>query len=169
VLKEVSERWRERKNAKTQRNFGHGGQGTAGQQSLSHPSVGGAQNLRKGRHSTNNASAVSQETLRTDAETAKPRAYAVWQDDQNRQRSGESLDAPTQTRECQQRRKPEQHFESESTGSLGASSETAENGSRKERRSGAKDHERLAERGVNLSLRRYEAEYLKSQDSASEG
>jgi hypothetical protein len=114
VLKEVSERWRERKNAKTQRNFGHGGQGTAEQQRLSHPSVGGAQNLRKGRHSTNHASAVSQETLRMAAETAKPRAHAVWQDDQDRQRSGESLDAPTQMRECQQRRKPEQHFESES-------------------------------------------------------
>lgn len=42
----------QRKFARTWRNFGHGEQGSAGQRGLSHASVGGARNLRKGRRLT---------------------------------------------------------------------------------------------------------------------
>jgi len=85
---------RERKDAKSQRNFGHGGQGTAGQQGLSHSSVGGASSLRKGRPSTISASPVSKETAGTDGRTATQRAHAGRQDDRNRLCSGANSDSP---------------------------------------------------------------------------
>jgi len=54
-------------------------------------------------------------------------------------------------------------------GNLGKRGDMLERKLWQARSGGAKGHERLADGGDNLSLRRYEAEYLKDQDLASKG
>lgn len=180
VLKEVSGRPRERKNARTQRNFGHGEQGVAEQQGLMHSTVGGARNLRKGRRSTINAA----HTAMTDGQSGGASAT------QDRTTNTDSAQAkawarPRKRVSARQGASPERHFERQPLATVSETLTGASSHGRKldvagriaqgvldraepqglaktsrVRRSGAKDHERLAERGVNLSLRRYETEDL---------
>lgn len=131
----------ERTSATAQRDFGHGDAGSAGQQGLGHTTVGGAKNLRRGRRLT--IPKPSTRLGRTGTRSARKRTWA------GRPRTGSSK---RKLGRCS-----------------GASLNPRRRKPRRSRQSGAKDHERLAERGVNLSLRRYEAENLKGQDVASEG
>jgi len=84
----------QRKFARTWRNFGHGGQGPAGQRGLSHTSVGGAGNLRKGRRSTTSALHEDWSTDNWTGQNASGRIHSVRQDDQNRHCSGANSDSP---------------------------------------------------------------------------
>jgi len=131
----------ERTFARAQRNFGSGAVGSVRQQGLGHRTVEGSKNLRKGRRLT----------------IATPRT-----------RHGRTGNRRPRKRTAAGRPIPGE-FRRELGQRSGESLDRPRRKPRHSRQSGAKDHERLADGGVNLSLRRYEAEYLKGQDIASEG
>jgi len=177
VLKEVSERSRERKNAhakvRTQDRSATSGtvdkEPPGNKASVIHPSEGQTTSGRDvaRRHSLARGSdgrAVRQRTSPSGQQALLGRTTDTAKS------SGENPGGPRKRASEHLGASPGAHFGPEATASSCVSLEKSKAKAQGDpRRSGAKDHERLAERGVNLSLRRCEAEYLKDQDIASQG